>query len=56
MAKVQIKSEKLTSFGGIFPIMEKFDRMPFSRQPLVPLSQSNQAPFDLLVYRNRSYA
>ena len=27
MAKVQIKSEKLTSFGGIFPIMEKFDRM-----------------------------
>ena len=21
----QIKSEKLTSFGGIFPIMEKFD-------------------------------
>ena len=23
----QIKSEKLTSFGGIFPIMEKFDRM-----------------------------
>ena len=27
MAKIQIKSEKLTSFGGIFPIMEKFDRM-----------------------------
>lgn len=27
MTKVQIKSEKLTSFGGIFPIMEKFDRM-----------------------------
>ena len=26
MAKIQIKSEKLTSFGGIFPIMEKFDR------------------------------
>ena len=25
MANVQIKSEKLTSFGGIFPIMEKFD-------------------------------
>ena len=25
MAKIQIKSEKLTSFGGIFPIMEKFD-------------------------------
>ena len=27
MVKVQIKSEKLTSFGVIFPIMEKFDRM-----------------------------
>ena len=27
MAKVQIKSEKFTSFGGIFPIIEKFDRM-----------------------------
>lgn len=27
MAKIQIKSEKLTSFGSIFPIMEKFDRM-----------------------------
>ena len=27
MAKIQIKSEKLTSFGGIFSIMEKFDRM-----------------------------
>ncbi len=27
MVKIQIKSEKLTSFGGIFPIMEKFDRM-----------------------------
>ena len=26
MAKIQIKSEKLTSFGGIFPIMEKFDK------------------------------
>ena len=25
MAKVQIKSEKLTPFGGIFSIMEKFD-------------------------------
>ena len=27
MVKIQIKSEKLTSFGGILPIMEKFDRM-----------------------------
>ena len=27
MAKVQIKSEKLTPFGGIFSIMEKFDNI-----------------------------
>ena len=27
MAKIQIKSEKFTSFGGIFSIMEKFDSM-----------------------------
>ena len=25
MAKIQIKSEKLTPFGGIFSIMEQFD-------------------------------
>ena len=25
MTKVQIKSEKLTPFGGLFPIMEQFD-------------------------------
>ena len=27
MAKVQIKSEKLTLLGGIFSIMEQFDSM-----------------------------
>ena len=27
MAKVAIKSEKLTPFGGIFSIMEQFDSM-----------------------------
>ena len=27
MAKVQIKTEKLTPFGGIFSIMEQFDSM-----------------------------
>ena len=27
MAKVQIKSEKLTPFGGIFSIMELFDAL-----------------------------
>ena len=27
MAKIQIKSEKLTPFGGIFSMMEQFDSM-----------------------------
>ena len=27
MAKVSIKSEKITPFGGIFSIMEQFDSM-----------------------------
>ena len=27
MAKIQIKSEKLTSFGGFFSIMEQFDAL-----------------------------
>ena len=27
MAKIAIKSEKLTPFGGIFPIMEHFDAL-----------------------------
>ena len=27
MANVQIKSEELTPFGGIFPIMEQFDAL-----------------------------
>lgn len=27
MAKVQIKSEKITPFGGIFSIMEQFDTL-----------------------------
>ena len=26
MAKVQIKSEKITPFGGIFPVREQFSR------------------------------
>ena len=30
MAKIQIKSEKLTPFGGIFSIMEQFDSILFS--------------------------
>ena len=27
MAKIQIKSDKLTPFGGIFSIMEQFDKI-----------------------------
>ena len=27
MAKIHIKSEKLTPFGGIFSIMEQFDAL-----------------------------
>ncbi len=27
MTKVQIKSEKLTPFGGFFPIIEQFDAL-----------------------------
>ena len=27
MAKVNIKSEKITPFGGIFPVMDKFTKL-----------------------------
>ena len=27
MAKVQIKSEEITAFGGIFFVLDKFDRI-----------------------------
>ena len=27
MAKIQIKSEKITPFGGIFPIIDEFNRV-----------------------------
>lgn len=27
MAKINIKSQKLTPFGGIFRVMEKFDKL-----------------------------
>ncbi|MCI7451675.1 MAG: hypothetical protein MSB11_01600 [Prevotella sp.] len=30
MAKIQIKSEKLTPCGGMFSIMEKFDTKPLT--------------------------
>jgi antirestriction protein len=40
MAKIQIKSEKLTPFGGIFSIMEKFDSM------LSPVIDSTLGQYD----------
>ena len=30
MAKIQIKSERLTPFGGLFSIMEQFDAKPLN--------------------------
>ena len=41
MAKVQIKSEKLTPFGGIFSIMEQFDSM---LSPIIRKSKFPQNP------------
>ena len=35
MANIQIKSEKLTPFGGIFSIMEQFDAL-LSTIPCLP--------------------
>ena len=46
MAKIQIKSEKLTPFGGIFSIMEQFD----STLPSVYIQL--QIVFRLLILEN----
>ncbi len=62
MAKIQIKSEKLTPFGGIFSIMEQFDSTLSSvidstlglRCRLVRLSVQRNHPFPheyLLLWR-----
>ena len=40
MAKVQIKSEKLTPFGEIFSIMEQFDALLKKRVRLMKSKQS----------------
>ena len=42
MAKIQIKNEKITPFGGIFPIMDYFDRK------LVPTSYFTEFCLHLL--------
>ena len=41
MAKVQIKSEKLTPFGGIFSIMEQFDALLAQKHVLNIYSDNN---------------
>ena len=41
MAKVQIKSEKLTPFGGIFSIMEQFDALLVQKHVLNIYSDNN---------------
>ena len=54
MAKIQIKSEKLTPFGGIFSILEQLDSMlsPISDQTL-----GQRCQYVLNIYtENRAYA
>ena len=41
MAKVQIKSEKLTPFGGFFSIMEQFDALLAQKHVLIIYSDNN---------------
>ena len=41
LAKVQIKSEKLTPFGGIFSIMEQFDALLAQKHVLNIYSDNN---------------
>ena len=40
MAKIQIKSERLTPFEGLFSIMEQFDSCTFN----IEVQFSNEAP------------
>ena len=41
IAKIQIKSEKLTPFGGIFSIMEQFDALLAQKHVLNIYSDNN---------------
>ena len=40
MAKVQIKSERITPFGGIFHVREQFSRYPFMNNSLTSQATS----------------
>ena len=48
MAKVQIKSEKLTPFGGIFSIMEQLDSM---LSPIIDQTLGQRCQYVLNIYR-----
>ena len=39
MAKVQQKSEKISAFGGIFFVLDKFDRILFDQRGLLFISE-----------------
>ena len=47
MAKVSKKTEKITAFGGIFFVMDRFDR-PDRGQVLVSDKRHNRAPVRIL--------
>ena len=55
MAKVQIKSEKLTPFGGFFSIMEQFDSM---LSPIIDQTLRSEMPqyHRIPVQRNYSFS
>ena len=48
MAKVQIKSEKLTPFGGIFSIIEQLDSM---LSPIIDQTLGQRCQYVLNIYR-----
>ena len=52
MAKIQIKSEKITPFGGFFPIMDSFDQVLSG----VVDSTLGLRTYRLSIQRNHSFA
>ena len=55
MAKVQQKSEKISAFGGIFFVLDRFDRI-LSRFIAVPAKWVRTArQYKLNIYSNKPY-
>ena len=55
MAKVQQKSEKISAFGGIFFVLDRFDRI-LSRFIAVPAKWIRTArQYKLNIYSNKPY-